>query len=70
MELDEGKTSVIAIAIIVAVGIAYMGWLVVTYLEQRETGAYIRHTLDDFLDEFRERTAVKAEVIADEPGND
>lgn len=68
--LEDKRLRYIAIAVIVAIGIAYMGWLVITYLEQRETGAYIRASLDEFLGEFRAKT-VKAEVVNDDdPGND
>lgn len=68
--LEDKRLRYIAIAVIVAIGIAYMGWLVITYLEQRETGAYIRASLDEFLREFIAKT-VKAEAVDDyEPGND
>lgn len=68
--LEDKRLRYIAIAVIVAIGIAYMGWLVITYLEQRETGAYIRSSLDEFLGEFRAKTTVKAEVVTDDTGND
>lgn len=67
LALEDKRLRYIAIAVIVAIGIAYMGWLVITYLEQRETGAYIRSSLDEFLEEFRAKT-VKAEVVDDNPG--
>jgi hypothetical protein len=48
--MDEDRYRVIAVCLIVAIGLAYMGWLVVTYMEQRETGMTIRRTLSEWLD--------------------
>jgi hypothetical protein len=47
--MDEDKLRWLAAIIIVAIGLAYMGWLVLTFMEQRETGITIRESLAEWL---------------------
>lgn len=51
MEMSEDKLRWLAAIIIVAIGLAYMGWLVLTFMEQRETGISIRQSLGEWLAE-------------------
>lgn len=60
--MDEDKLRWLAAIIIVAIGLAYMGWLVLTFLEQRETGISIRQTLLDFTEQWQPPTVTKPTV--------
>ena len=63
--MDEDKLRWLAAVIIVAIGLAYMGWLVITYMEQRETGMTIRNSLAEWLAEHPPESPVQATVVPD-----
>jgi hypothetical protein len=64
--MDEDKLRWLAAVIIVLIGIAYMGWLVITYMEQRETGISIRNTLSEWLaNNPATAPVVDAEVVSE-----
>jgi hypothetical protein len=63
--MDEDRLRWLAAIIIVAIGLAYMGWLVLTFLETRETGMEIRRNLIDVRNKFTANpdAPVDAEVV-------
>jgi hypothetical protein len=66
--MDEDRLHVLAVVIIVAIGLAYMGWLVLTFLEERETGMTIRRVVTEhFANQPKPEQApvVDAEVVSD-----
>jgi len=65
--MDEDKLRWLAAIIIVAIGLAYMGWLVITFMEQRETGISIRNSLSEWLanNPVSRETPVEAEVVSE-----
>ncbi len=65
--MEEDKLRWLAAIIIVAIGLAYMGWLVITYMEQRETGISIRNSLAEWLasQDVPRETPVAAEVVSE-----
>jgi hypothetical protein len=74
MEPDyEKRLYLIAAVVIVAVGVAYMTWLVLSFIEQRRTGDYIRAHVDDLINldgntpepQEAEPVTVPAEVVDD-----
>ena len=66
MELSEDKLRWLAAIIIVMIFVAYMGWLVITYMEQRETGISIRRSLIDIADKWTPPAqTVESEVVSE-----
>lgn len=70
--MDENRLRWIAVTVVIAIGAAYMGWLVLSYLQSVRTQEYIKTSVDGFLFDLKDKVSqapqtVPAEVVHNEP---